>query len=130
METTTTEQKTQHSPPPIKLRVEGMFKSMDELVRAWYNIIAVSNNISLTRFETDLLISIRNFGEGKTSIDVKRQISSHLSTSIASINNSISSLKKKGFISKEGEISKELNFSFTNPSLILIKYGVQDVHSG
>ena len=103
---------------------------MDELVRAWYNIIAVSNNISLTRLETDLLISIRNFGEGKTSIDVKRQISSHLSTSIASINNSISSLKKKGFISKEGEISKELNFSFTNPSLILIKYGVQDVHSG
>lgn len=108
---------------PLKLRIEKNFESETDLLKSWYNILSISNNLELTKFEISLLVEIKLKGEGKLSPKLRTIIKESLSTSIPSINNAISHLKKKGIITKTDELVKELNHNFTNPTLILIKYG-------
>lgn len=109
---------------PLKLRVENNFDSEADLLKCWYKILAISSNIKLTKFEIALLVEIKIKGKGVISIDVKNQIKESLSTSIPSINNSISRLKGLELITKEDTLTKELNHNFTNPTLIFLKYGI------
>jgi len=110
---------------PLKLRVENNFEHEIDLLKAWYRLLSVSNNIKLTTFEIALLAEIKTKGSGILSHQLKIQIKDILSTSIYSINNSVSRLKKLGLITKNNELIKELNHNFTNPTLILIKYGIK-----
>lgn len=109
---------------PLKLRVENNFSSEIELLKSWYKILSISSNIKLTKFEISLLAEIKLKGKGEINIDVKNQIKISLSTSLASINNSVSHLKKLDLITKDDKLTKELNHNFTNPTLIFLKYGI------
>jgi hypothetical protein len=109
---------------PLKLRVENNFESELDLLKSWYKILSISSNIKLTKFEIALLAEIKLKGKGVVNLEVKNQIKEALSTSIASINNSISHLKGLGLITKEDTLTKELNHTFTNPTLIFLKYGI------
>lgn len=109
---------------PLKLRIDNKFESMGELLKSWYHILSISNHLKLTKFEIALLVEIKIKGDGHLSAKLKQDIVSSLKTSIASINNSISHLKSIGLITKDDELIGELNQNFTDPTLILIKYGI------
>ena len=109
---------------PLKLRIDNKFESMAELLKSWYHILSISNHLKLTKFEIALLVEIKIKGDGHLSAKLKQDIVSSLKTSIASINNSISHLKSVGLITKDDELIGELNQNFTDPTLILIKYGI------
>ncbi len=109
---------------PLKLRIENNFESEIQLLKSWYGIISISNNLNLTKFEIALLVEIKTKGKGVLSPKLKQEIIKTLETSVASVNNSISRLKKIRLITKEDTLIQELNHNFTNPTLILIKYGI------
>ena len=109
---------------PLKIILKKNFKSKFELIKNYVTILVVSNNIELTNFEIETLSYFIEVGS--INAEVKNYIKSKTNTSIATINNQLTTFRKLGLVSKSNILHKELSYNFTNPTLIYIKYGINN----
>ncbi len=109
---------------PLKIILKKNFKSKFELIKNYVTILVVSNNIKLTEFEIETLSYF--IEEGSVNAQAKSNVVLKSGSSIGTLDNQLVKFRKLGLVSKNNILHKELSYNFTNPSLIYIKYGINN----
>lgn len=106
---------------PLKIILKKDYATKFEIIKNFVTIITISNNIKLTDLETTVLSYF--IEKGNVSENTKLEVVEKLGTSVQTINNQISKFRKLNLVTKKNGLHKELVRSFTNPTLIYLKYG-------